>query len=260
MEEVAPTEIDSGSDTDTFFSAGPLYTLRGLASPSSRSRSRTPPIHKPVLPERSDSLSHDTYDQKLLSVADSEVIVLSDSDSTREPHAFAPESAQPMEHAQVLASGNSRLFVSDRPRLFVSDSLRIPPGLLAHVQANPDITLCLPGPGKDPMGHACSLVRRVSHMPFYIGITENPVARWGDHCIGGWDAMYVLFQARSSSDTADLERRLIAKFSSSLMCHNVGLGGERASRGSPHFCYVVYKYSTPPLLRRAPRQARNAWP
>ena len=82
---------------------------------------------------------------------------------------------------------------------------------------------------------------------FYIGISENVVNRWMGTAgmtghRRGWDGMTVLYEASTSRQTGALERQLIAHFMPhSLTCHNVGCGGERASAGSPHYLYIVWK-------------------
>ena len=84
---------------------------------------------------------------------------------------------------------------------------------------------------------------------FYIGITENFDRRWDEHVweFPSWYRMDVLVRARSSAVTAPIERELIKTFKSVLLCHNSGLGGERASGGMPHYVYLLVG---PPLLRR----------
>ena len=90
---------------------------------------------------------------------------------------------------------------------------------------------------------------------FYIGITEDPLSRWygrdgvPGHC-RAYSYMIVLYEARSSSSTATLERLLIAHYHEPgfLRCLNVGRGGERASAGSPHYLYVAFRQDV--LIRR----------
>lgn len=116
-------------------------------------------------------------------------------------------------------------------------------------------TLCISG---DPRGieegwhHACSRIRELAArgMAFYIGITECPARRWGDHCQAApWDDMEVLIEAPSSHVTAGLERRLIDQFRPVIGCANVGPGGECRSAGHPHYLYVLVRQSG--LLRRS---------
>ena len=76
-----------------------------------------------------------------------------------------------------------------------------------------------------------------SSQPFYIGITENPHRRFGEHCEGGgqvWERMLVLAQAASSTTTASMERDLLSEFGHRTLCHNSSPGGEGASGGNPH--------------------------
>ena len=88
---------------------------------------------------------------------------------------------------------------------------------------------------------------------FYIGITESPDRRWGEHCAAGgmrhWQMMLVLVQATTSSTTAAMEQLLLSEFGSRYQCHNVGPGGECASAGSPHFLYILLAQDG--LLRRS---------
>ena len=126
----------------------------------------------------------------------------------------------------------------------------------------------LPLDGSDAFEHACRIIAQ-SRRAFYIGITEDPVRRWmgcpdmRGHC---WvfSKMVVVLEAPSSIETAALERRLISHFNPSadpllsriaatlrggnVRCLNSGPGGERASSGSPHYCYVVFRADT--LVRR----------
>ena len=73
----------------------------------------------------------------------------------------------------------------------------------------------------------------------YIGITERPLERWHTHQQDGRRHMAVWVRS-GSSETAALERSLIAEFRRNPLLENVGRGGERASAAQPHFLYVVY--------------------
>ena len=88
---------------------------------------------------------------------------------------------------------------------------------------------------------------------FYFGITEHTARRWSEHQADNhsWGEMIVLMQAQSSVDTAALERSLIREHRESVLCMNVGPGGEHASSGSPHFCYMLVAAGP---LRRPPRR------
>ena len=103
--------------------------------------------------------------------------------------------------------------------------------------------------GGDKISTAAVGVREVCGYPFYIGITENPVRRWEEHCVA-WDAMSILFVGETSRDSGHCEETLLRRFGHMFLCHNLGPGGERASSGRPHFCYVVYRYSGAGLIRR----------
>ena len=89
---------------------------------------------------------------------------------------------------------------------------------------------------------------------FYFGITEHPARRWTEHQADNhiWQSMIVLMQAESSFDTSALERILIRQYSQSVLCLNFGPGGERASSGTPHYCYMLVAEEGP--LRRPPRR------
>lgn len=88
--------------------------------------------------------------------------------------------------------------------------------------------------------HCEAVVRGVSGRCFYIGISERPAERWGDHARAGYVAMFVIAVAPSSNLTARLEQALIERFRG-RRCQNIGRGGERRSAGSPHFVYVVFR-------------------
>lgn len=97
--------------------------------------------------------------------------------------------------------------------------------------------------------HVMGFLRSLRGTAFYIGITACPVTRWNglDSMPGHrlqWDFMTVVFEASSSSDTADLERELIAACRSLYPAMaNIGGGGERAGFGSPHYLYVLTRAS-----------------
>jgi hypothetical protein len=101
--------------------------------------------------------------------------------------------------------------------------------------------------------HASERVRAVwsSEVAFYIGITENPSRRFGEHLGSNpsWSFMVVLVEADSSRQTADLETRLLKAFGHSLSCTNNSAGGERPSAGSPHYLYMLVAETG--LLRRS---------
>ena len=77
---------------------------------------------------------------------------------------------------------------------------------------------------------------------FYIGITENPGLRWANEHARCWDFLEIL---------ASMEVRLLSDFLHVFTCENNSPGGESASGGSPHFCYVVVRCNG--LLRRRGR-------
>ena len=95
-----------------------------------------------------------------------------------------------------------------------------------------------------------------------MGITEDPVARWlGSPEWPGhqhrFQSLIVCYEAKSSADTAALERRLIGYYQGrgggildfgNLRCLNIGGGGERPSVCSPHYLYIAFRENE--LLRR----------
>ena len=96
----------------------------------------------------------------------------------------------------------------------------------------------------------CGRRVRAESFCFYIGITECPSRRFEMHqAAGSWARMVVLCKARSSRETAFLERALIKEHLDrlNLRCTNFGPGGECASAGSPHFLYLLIGHSN--LLR-----------
>ena len=99
--------------------------------------------------------------------------------------------------------------------------------------------------------HCKAMVRQALQQDcsFYIGITENPQRRWDQHVERGmWTCMQVLVCAPGAWVTTQLERRLLDKFKHCVGCHNVGHGGECASRGRPRYLYLLLNNSG--LLRR----------
>jgi len=99
-----------------------------------------------------------------------------------------------------------------------------------------------------------------SDATWYLGITEAPERRWTEHLDSGiaWDEMVILLEAATSSTTAAMERQLLSEFATlSLRCTNASAGGERASRSSPHYLYMLLNYSG--LHRRPPRRQYKEW-
>lgn len=104
--------------------------------------------------------------------------------------------------------------------------------------------------------HVNRLLCRISGNRFYVGITENPRRRWLDgHIHDGWSQMLVVWAARTSQETAGLEKEVLARWRCHPGCANVGCGGERASQGSPHFLYIVTRDDG--LIRRTPPPTRQ---
>ena len=85
---------------------------------------------------------------------------------------------------------------------------------------------------------------------FYIGITENPLRRRGEHLRDdsmAWARVDLMVRARSSAMTAPIEKALVGCFKHVFLCRNLGDGGEHASAGMPHYVYLLIG---PPLHRR----------
>jgi hypothetical protein len=103
------------------------------------------------------------------------------------------------------------------------------------------------------LDHAADRVRGIVRLgrTFYIGISENPGRRFGEHLGANpsWSRMLVLTRADSSRETANLEMQLLRLFGSAMECANNSTGGERASAGSPHYLYVLVGQSG--LIRRS---------
>ena len=88
----------------------------------------------------------------------------------------------------------------------------------------------------------------------FKGMRERMCAAAAD-CVEGTldgdDAWAILAEAHTSYTTASLEVRLLSDFLHVFTCENNSPGGESASGGSPHFCYVVVRCNG--LLRRRGR-------
>ena len=122
-----------------------------------------------------------------------------------------------------------------------------PPGLEA---SDGRVELCPPHGDDDPFQHCCRMVNALD-VPFYIGITEDPHRRLGEHTeartVGPNPLMTVLVEARSSDVTAALEIKLLERYRHYLRCANMSSGGEGRSASSPHYLYVVH--ASTPLIR-----------
>lgn len=89
---------------------------------------------------------------------------------------------------------------------------------------------------------------------FKIGITSNPIRRWGHSTYGykhdvieRWEGLKVLSIVPCSFSAALIETALITKFKGTPGCRNERPGGETACPGDgPHFVYVVFRVLTPP--------------
>ena len=131
---------------------------------------------------------------------------------------------------------------------------------LERLWQDPRIFVRLPDASADAFAHCRQQVSAIARVgggrAFYIGITEDPPRRWEEHQRVYSGGMVVLIEASSSRITSDLEVRLLEVFlprpgilsAGHSLCRNMGRGGERASAGSPHYLYVVYRPDV--LLRR----------
>ena len=131
---------------------------------------------------------------------------------------------------------------------------------LERLWQDPRIFVRLPDASADAFAHCRQQVSAIARggggRAFYIGITEDPPRRWEEHQRVYSGGMVVLIEASSSRITSDLEVRLLEVFlprpgilsAGHSLCRNMGRGGERASAGSPHYLYVVYRPDV--LLRR----------
>ena len=103
----------------------------------------------------------------------------------------------------------------------------------------------------DPFSHCCRIINALD-VSFYIGITENPRRRWGEHVVdmtvGPDPLMTVLIEARSSETTAAFEIELLKRYRHNLRCANMSSGGEGRSACTPHYLYVLH--GSTPLIRR----------
>ena len=131
---------------------------------------------------------------------------------------------------------------------------------LERLWQDPRISVRLPDASADAFAHCRQQVSAIARggggRAFYIGITEDPPRRFEEHQRVYSGGMVVLIEASSSRITSDLEVRLLEVFlprpgilsAGHSLCRNMGRGGERASAGSPHYLYVVYRPDV--LLRR----------
>ena len=128
----------------------------------------------------------------------------------------------------------------------------MPSSLLKAVASNRDVAFDLPTVQPETRDewetHCIGAIRRCSRA-FYIGISEQPLVRWESHAHDGFVGMDILMVASSSAHTGWVERALIARCRGNLRCSNIGAGGKHASRGSPHYLYVVWRSNA--LMRRA---------
>lgn len=103
---------------------------------------------------------------------------------------------------------------------------------------------------------ACDVEARVAQrlssgpvVQFYVGITEQPLARFAQHNKNGFDQLW-LYVFRTSAESGAAERASISRLKQYEQCLNVGSGNERASHGQPHFMYVAWRPMTK-LTRKA---------
>jgi hypothetical protein len=78
---------------------------------------------------------------------------------------------------------------------------------------------------------------------FYIGISERPEERFETHQANGFTKFWV-YTFVSSAGSASAEKALISRLQKFHQCLNVGPGGERASKGQPHYLYIAWKLAS----------------
>ncbi len=104
----------------------------------------------------------------------------------------------------------------------------------------------------DPFSHRCRIINAALDVQVYLGITENPRRRWGEHVVDmtvGPDPLTtVLIEARSSDTTAAFEVELLRRYRHYLRCANRSSGGDGRSACTPHYLYVLH--ASMPLIRR----------
>ena len=79
-----------------------------------------------------------------------------------------------------------------------------------------------------------------SSIQFYIGISEQPSVRFEQHRCNAFNEMW-LYVCSCSLESASAEKSLIHRVHQLAACCNLGKGGERASKGCPHYLYIVWR-------------------
>ena len=225
-----------------------LWELIGNLAPSASAEQSAPP------PQQHLQMSHPPQPQELLisaaAVADDPghvviLPVLSDL--------LSSSSVRQRTRSRIRCAGEALASV----RRAAWWQALVPNGLIRRISMERDITCRfapdMPHDVSDHLEHCAREVRFIAKSRrFYLGITEDPPRRWAMHCSSGagFAAMRILAVAPNSRTTAELERALIAMFHRSPLCANVGVGGEAASSGSPHFLYLVFREDG--LTRRGP--------
>lgn len=95
---------------------------------------------------------------------------------------------------------------------------------------------------KDSYRHCCKTILELKKSKkFYIGATENPDERLGDHEEGkGMHKMYLLCYVKNGNKARKLEQKVIGRFLGKKNCKNESKGGEGLNDG-PNFIYVLFK-------------------
>ena len=246
----APTELDSDEatlldtppeDIDQLESPYQRWLDRAREEEETHARSRSP--ERPLLP-LAESCEEDTPLPLPSRFACS---------ASRSAGSGSRSAAPPLPGAAAIATagGRRRVFAQERFALHSQWS----------VMTDGRVSVQLPPDRIDPFQHCRSLLAH-TRRAFYVGITEDPVARWlgSPECPGHqhrYTALLVCFEASTSAETAALERRLIGYYQGraggildfgNLRCLNIGGGGERPSIGSPHYLYIAFRENE--LLRR----------
>jgi hypothetical protein len=204
---------------------GDLYELNDVTL-SGRSRSRSPRLHRPVLP--------------ILRTEEERLVNPGGRSQFRTPFLLMATGSGAV--TSIAGANFWRALVGrDRESTDGTDAFVMASASNADLDAAVD--------------HADRRVSRIvgQRYCFYIGITESPRRRWEEHAASGhWQRMLVVVQAPDSSASAAIEMRLLAKWQEQLLCANASRGGERRSAGTPHFVYLL-EGTTRGVVRRPAR-------
>ena len=91
--------------------------------------------------------------------------------------------------------------------------------------------------------HANVIIRNIiaRRRMFYVGITRDPATRWQRHLARwrAWSRMNVVAEAPDSSLTSALEQALLSEWYRHELCWNNSTGGENPTPSSPHYLYII---------------------